>query len=415
MKRHKPVLSLLGLGLIAGFMAGGSGVTSASAMTTPLDSVDLCADWAQVEVGPYIYQNNVWGKDKAQSGYDQCLQERTVDGKQQIGWKWDWPGSDKSVFAYPEIIFGYKPWSGGASTDSRLPLALSDMGTVTMNYDVEMEATGGYNLAPEVWLTSTDKTGEINPGDITTEIMFWMDKSGASKPYGDNMGSVEVDGQTYDVYSGIIGDSTGGASGTWRIITYDSRNTQYKASLKLDEFIRDSISRKLATESDYLATIEFGNEVTGGTGSTWVKDYSVELGGSDGGTDEGTDDGTDSGTDEGTDDGSTPPPATDAGCTAVFSNQNEWGNGSTSAVTVTNTGGSAIDGWTLTFNLPDGQKLIDTWGGAATQDGTAVTVEGADYNATIDPGASRMVGFNLTHTGNNSAPTDFMLNGEACE
>ena len=44
------------------------------------------------------------------------LLKRTVDGKRQRGWAWSFPGTDRSVFSYPEIVFGWKPLDGRDDT-----------------------------------------------------------------------------------------------------------------------------------------------------------------------------------------------------------------------------------------------------------------------------------------------------------
>ena len=46
-----------------------------------------CAAWASAIVGPYKYENNVWGIDKARTFTpEQCLLRRTKDGQTEIGW-----------------------------------------------------------------------------------------------------------------------------------------------------------------------------------------------------------------------------------------------------------------------------------------------------------------------------------------
>src|SRR5512146_3307287 len=104
--------------------------------------------------GPYRYENKQWGSGKAQGPFEQCLLKRTVDGKQQRGWTWNFPGTDSSVFSYPEVVFGWKPWTGGKTTDPHLPTRVGDYKKLTLVYDVESQITGSYNLAPEVWIVN---------------------------------------------------------------------------------------------------------------------------------------------------------------------------------------------------------------------------------------------------------------------
>jgi beta-glucosidase len=93
---------------------------------------------------------------------------------------------------------------------------------------------------------------------------------------------------------------------------------------------------------------------------------------------------------------------------------NDWGSGFTGNVTVSNTGTSAINGWTLRFAFPGSQQLSQGWEGTWSQSGTQVTAVNASWNGTINAGASVMIGFNATYTGANPPPTAFTLNGNAC-
>src|SRR5262249_21739206 len=130
-----------------------------------------CQAWATVVEGAYRYSNNEWGHDKAKAKFDQCLLSRTHDGRTERGWSWSWPGFDASVFAYPEIEFGWKPWTGGKSTDKRFPMRVGDVKHLVMNYDVETRATGSYDLAPEIWITTRNASDDADPKLITTEVM----------------------------------------------------------------------------------------------------------------------------------------------------------------------------------------------------------------------------------------------------
>ncbi|WP_240777133.1 cellulose binding domain-containing protein [Nonomuraea basaltis] len=61
-------------------------------------------------------------------------------------------------------------------------------------------------------------------------------------------------------------------------------------------------------------------------------------------------------------------PGTSTGtCTAVPTVQTQWGTGYViQPLAITNTGTSAITGWTVTFTLPAGHTLTGSWNGTAT-------------------------------------------------
>ncbi|AVT33114.1 MULTISPECIES: PHB depolymerase family esterase [unclassified Plantactinospora] len=107
----------------------------------------------------------------------------------------------------------------------------------------------------------------------------------------------------------------------------------------------------------------------------------------------------------------TPPPA--GGC-AVSYTVNAWSGGLTAAITITNRGTSAINGWTLSFTLPAGQTITSGWNASYSPNSGAVTARNAGYNGTIAPNASVGIGFQASHTGNTGRPASVSLNGTAC-
>jgi cellulase/cellobiase CelA1 len=108
----------------------------------------------------------------------------------------------------------------------------------------------------------------------------------------------------------------------------------------------------------------------------------------------------------------TTPPAT--GLCRATAQVSAWNTGLTANITVTNTGTSAINGWTLGFTVPAGQTVSGGWSAGYTQSGTAVSARNVQYNQAIAAGGSVTIGFQATHTGNSAAPTNYTLNGTAC-
>jgi mannan endo-1,4-beta-mannosidase len=95
-----------------------------------------------------------------------------------------------------------------------------------------------------------------------------------------------------------------------------------------------------------------------------------------------------------------------------------WGGGSgfTGNVTITNTGTTATNGWTLAFTFPAGQRVSQGWNATWAQgSGSAnVTAASMSYNGNLAPNSSTQIGFNGTYTGTNTAPSTFTLNGATC-
>ncbi|MFE0589333.1 chitinase [Micromonospora echinospora] len=104
-------------------------------------------------------------------------------------------------------------------------------------------------------------------------------------------------------------------------------------------------------------------------------------------------------------------PAFAAGATATFVKTADWGTGWEGKYTITNGGGSTINGWNLTFELPAGTTLGSYWDALLTSSGQRHTFTNRSWNGSIAPGASVSFGFLATGSG---APRNCTLNGAAC-
>ena len=114
----------------------------------------------------------------------------------------------------------------------------------------------------------------------------------------------------------------------------------------------------------------------------------------------------------------TPTPTASPGtsCSIHYAVTNQWPGGFGASFTITNTGTTAINSWSLQFSFANGQTITQGWNGNFTQSGSAVTITNLSYNGSIAPGASASSepGFNGAWTTTNAAPTSFKLNGTAC-
>lgn len=116
--------------------------------------------------------------------------------------------------------------------------------------------------------------------------------------------------------------------------------------------------------------------------------------------------------------GVTPTPTQTSGssCKVTYTITNQWPGGFGATISITNTGTTAINGWTLAFSFANGQTITQLWNGNYTQSGANVTITNVSYNGSIAPGATigSSPGFNGSWGGSNTAPTSFQLNGVFC-
>lgn len=105
-----------------------------------------------------------------------------------------------------------------------------------------------------------------------------------------------------------------------------------------------------------------------------------------------------------------------ARCTVSFRVVDQWSNGYNTMMTVTNLTGSAVNGWTVRYQMPSGQTVGLHWDTVSTQSGVNVAMRNPDgYNQTIPAGGTRQFGFiGSWDTKTNPEPASFTLNNTPC-
>ncbi len=101
-------------------------------------------------------------------------------------------------------------------------------------------------------------------------------------------------------------------------------------------------------------------------------------------------------------------------CAVTYTTNSQWPGGFVAQVVISNTGSSAVNGWTLKFTFPGDQQITSDFNGTASQSGENATLTNASYNSTIAPGGSTTVGFQGTWNSSDAAPSAFTLNGATC-
>ena len=236
-----------------------------------------CRDWAKLRNAGFLYENNVWnqGTIKRENRL-QCLLKRVVDGEVQYGWRWQWPRGSGEVKAYPEVIYGHKPWFT-FSTTANLPRRISTINRLSIAYDVEMQARGRYNLAFDIWVTNSERP---MPSAITHEIMIWVgEQRRAWEPYAGHLaGRVTVGGAAYDLTIKPHAEwlTEHGASDV-TYIAFNARTVQTSGSLDVKQFLDYLTENGHLPADGYVASVELGNEVMHGTGELWFKSYRISV------------------------------------------------------------------------------------------------------------------------------------------
>ncbi|MGI5213729.1 GH12 family glycosyl hydrolase domain-containing protein [Plantactinospora sp. CA-290183] len=369
MRRPVPILAAAATLLVAGSLAVLTAAGPAQA------DVQICEQYGSTTIqGRYVVQNNRWGTTA-----QQCI--NVTDNGFSITQQQGSSPTNGAPVSYPSVFLGCH--YNNCSPGTNLPIQVSQISSASSSISYNYVSGATYNASYDIWLDPTPKRTGVNQ----MEIMIWFNRQGPIQPIGSPVGTATVGGRTWEVWQGNNGGNN--------VVSYVAPSAIASWSFSVLDFINDVRDRGAITNSWYLTSIQAGFEPwQGGTG-LGVNSFSASV---NGGGNPGQP--------------SNPPPGT-AACRVGYT-ANSWNNGFTASVTVTNTGSSPVNGWTLTYNLPSGQQVTSSWNATVTQSGSAVTARGTGQNTAIPAGGTASFGYQGSLSGTYSSPTSFSLNGSAC-
>lgn len=235
--------------------------------------------WESRLVGTHRYENNSYRADRARGSFEQRLVTRRQAGRTQLGWTWRWPGLDPEAFAFPEVVAGWKPWHGGPSTDPAFPLRIDRVRRLSLAYATETFALGSHSLAVDLWLMDAmPATFAPDPQTIAGEVMIIVDHSRGAHPHGRLLGCTTLEGEPYELWlAPEFGASVRGGR-SWPLMSFRRQHAAPRGALNLAAFLQHLIDLGFAQSDQYLASVELGNEIRGGAGTTWISRFEVEAG-----------------------------------------------------------------------------------------------------------------------------------------
>jgi rhamnogalacturonan endolyase len=101
-------------------------------------------------------------------------------------------------------------------------------------------------------------------------------------------------------------------------------------------------------------------------------------------------------------------------CRIDYAVTNQWSGGFGASVTINNLG-DPLNGWSLTWSYTAGQQVTQAWNATVTLNTSNVTATNVSYNGPVPANGTATFGFNGSwNNSTNPAPTNFALNGVAC-
>ena len=349
----------------------------------PAHAVEICEQYGSTTVqGRYIIQNNRWGASTTQ-----CI--NTTDTGFTITQADHNVPTNGAPASYPSIYYGCH--YANCSPGTVLPMSLNDSAVdrIATSVDYTFVSNATYNAAYDIWL---DPTPRVNGQNTGAEIMVWANRQGSIQPIGSPVGTVQLDGATWEVWFGNTG---------WNVVSYLRTSPATSLDFSVSTFIDDAIRRGYAQRSWYLTSIQAGFEPWIGGAGLAVNDFSVST---DAAPDPGP--GPDPDPDPGPDPDPDPgPDPGDGGCAATYEVGNAWDGGFQAQVTVRNTGAGPISGWTVSWSYGGGQTVSQVWNGTLLSGGPTVSIDNAAWNGELGAGATTSFGLIGSGSGGAVTPT----------
>jgi len=107
-------------------------------------------------------------------------------------------------------------------------------------------------------------------------------------------------------------------------------------------------------------------------------------------------------------------PAAAAPATATFTKVSDWGSGFEGKFTLVNGTTSAINGWTVAFDLPAGVTISSSWDAVRGGSGQHFTFSNPSWAPTLPPGGSTTFGFNGSPGNFSGGVSNCTFNGTTC-
>ncbi|MBF0494958.1 MAG: VCBS repeat-containing protein [Deltaproteobacteria bacterium] len=229
------------------------------------NSSDICSDFATTSYNnnpSYKIVNNTYNTQVATPPVVECINT--------TGWNWNIVNSSNNVVSYQSVIFGWHPWDP-AGTTPLLPIRIVNIQSVNLNFDVSTIKSNDsvMNTAVDIWVNS-DATP--NPSNIIGEIMIWTQNYGMTPWPGAQIiePNLTVGGSNYAVY--YLANGPSGKS-----VAFVRTSPTSSGTLPCHELFKFLTDKGIFTGDNYISSIEFGNEVVRGNGTTTLNSYSVSV------------------------------------------------------------------------------------------------------------------------------------------
>ncbi len=220
----------------------------------------------------YFLENNDWGAAGRKHEQSVYLHPDGV----RCGFSWGYEDflPDGGVLGFPEVIYGWKPWSQ-FNPEALLPKAAGEIGSLNVALDVDYEATGDLALVIDSWLTESSIPSAKT---VVAEVMWRLTSHAGLKPIGSCIvASADVgDGRRFDLYRAMPGQLFTNVN--WPVYTFDLLESHVIGRIDLAPYMKYLRDAGHISGENFVASVEMGMEVLRGSGAAVVNKFTVEVG-----------------------------------------------------------------------------------------------------------------------------------------
>ncbi|KAM0300783.1 hypothetical protein HYE67_004932 [Fusarium culmorum] len=217
----------------------------------------LCDQYSYYANGGYEFNNNRWGQGSGSGSQCTYLDWTNSNG---AGWHtdWTWSGGQDNVKAYPN--------SGLQISNKRLLSSISNMqSAAAWSYSgTNVRANVAYDL-----FTASDPNHVTYSGDY--ELMIWLGRYGGVQPIGSKIGNANVEGRTWELWSGM--------NGSMRVYSFVAANPVTNFNSDVKQFWNYLANTQgYPASKQYLLTFQFGTEPFTGSGAQFkVTNFNAHI------------------------------------------------------------------------------------------------------------------------------------------
>lgn len=233
--------------------------------------IEKSGGWDQIRYGEYVLENNIWNVQAAKSKWSQTIFCDTLTGS--MGWKWDFSGESNNIDsfilkAYPQIIFGKKPYEKYSTSTSKLPIKLP-LAKFSIEYEYAAKATGVYNTSTDITFTNSKNPVDSN---VMARLMIWVDCQDMPFFPSQHFTETTIGGIHYKV---MVDKAHNNIDGKWTAIAMLADKFPPSGTLDLKEYFDYFLSLGALNPEWYLSSIEIGSEVSSGKGEARFNKFIV--------------------------------------------------------------------------------------------------------------------------------------------